>query len=89
MWIVLGSPKEPGILLRVLEATFQHIREHQYEAMDVKPYLRNDAQFLNSDQVKQEKSIKAAVFASCKAVRRNDLRHLQLIQKSCATQTQI
>lgn len=66
-YTIQGSPKEPGILLRVLEATFQHIREHQYEAMDVKPYLRNDAQFLNSDQVKQEKSIKAAVFASCKA----------------------
>ncbi|XP_055007135.1 LOW QUALITY PROTEIN: kinesin-like protein KIF20A [Boleophthalmus pectinirostris] len=65
-YTIQGSPKDPGILPRVLDATFQHIRGHQYEAMDVKPYLRNDAQFLTPDQVKQEKSIKAAIFTSCK-----------------------
>ncbi|XP_072306668.1 kinesin-like protein KIF20A [Eucyclogobius newberryi] len=65
-YTIQGSPKDPGILPRVLDVTFRHIRGHQYEAMDVKPYLRNDAQFLTSEQVKQEKSIKAAVFASWK-----------------------
>ncbi|KAK7881241.1 hypothetical protein WMY93_029650 [Mugilogobius chulae] len=65
-YTIQGSPKDPGILPRVLDATFQHIRGQQYEEMDVKPYLRNDAQFLTSEQVKQEKNVKAAVFASCK-----------------------
>uniref|UniRef100_A0A3B3ZIZ3 Kinesin-like protein n=1 Tax=Periophthalmus magnuspinnatus TaxID=409849 RepID=A0A3B3ZIZ3_9GOBI len=65
-YTIQGSPKDPGILPRVLDATFHHIRGHQYDSMDIKPHLRNDAQFLTSEQVKQEKSIKAAVFASCK-----------------------
>lgn len=66
----LGSSKEPGILPRVLDATFHHIGDHQYEDMDLKPYLRNDAQCLDPDQVKQERSAKAAIFASVKEVRR-------------------
>lgn len=65
-YTIQGSPRDPGILPHVLDTTFQHIRGHQYEAMDVKPHLRNDAQFLSSEQVKQERSVKAAVFASCK-----------------------
>uniref|UniRef100_UPI0037E872B7 kinesin-like protein KIF20A n=1 Tax=Semicossyphus pulcher TaxID=241346 RepID=UPI0037E872B7 len=63
---IQGSPKEPGILPRVLDATFHYIRGHQYDAMDLKPYLRNDAQYLDADQVKQERSAKAAIFASVK-----------------------
>ncbi|XP_061661797.1 kinesin-like protein KIF20A isoform X2 [Syngnathoides biaculeatus] len=63
---IQGTSKEPGILPRVLDATFQYISGRQYEAMDVKPYLRNDACCLNVDQVKQEKSAKVAVFASFK-----------------------
>ncbi|XP_034562279.1 kinesin-like protein KIF20A [Notolabrus celidotus] len=63
---IQGSPKEPGILPRVLDATFQHISGRHYEGMDMKPHLRNDAQHLDLDQVKQEKSAKAAVFASAK-----------------------
>lgn len=69
LWNVLGTPKEPGILPRVLGATFHYIRGHQYEGMDLKPYLRNDAQYLDPDQVKQERSAKAAIFASVKEVR--------------------
>lgn len=69
MLFSLGTPKEPGILPRVLDATFHHIAGHQYEAMDLKPYLRNDAQYLDPDQVKQERSAKAAIFASVKEVR--------------------
>lgn len=65
----LGTPKEPGILPRVLHATFHHIGGRQYEGMDLKPYLRNDAQYLDPDQVKQERSAKAAIFASVKEVR--------------------
>lgn len=65
----LGTPKEPGILPRVLDATFCHIGGNQYEGMDLKPYLRNDAQYLDPDQVKQERSAKAAIFASVKEVR--------------------
>lgn len=42
---------------------------HQYEGMDLKPYLRNDVQRLDPDQVKQERSAKAAIFASVKEVR--------------------
>ncbi|XP_045920746.1 kinesin-like protein KIF20A isoform X2 [Micropterus dolomieu] len=65
-YTIQGSPKEPGILPRVLDATFRYIGGHLYEAMDLKPYLRNDAQYLDPDQVKQERSAKAAIFASVK-----------------------
>lgn len=68
-WNGTGTPKEPGILPRVLEITFQYIAGRQYQGMDLKPYLRNDVQSLDFDQVKQERSIKAAVFASVKEVR--------------------
>ncbi|KAM6971611.1 kinesin-like protein KIF20A [Tautogolabrus adspersus] len=63
---IQGSTKEPGILPRVLDATFHHIGGRQYEGMDLKPYLRNDAQYLDPDQVKQERNSKAAIFASLK-----------------------
>nr|XP_020477570.1 kinesin-like protein KIF20A isoform X2 [Monopterus albus] len=63
---IQGTPEEPGILPRVLDATFHHIGGDQYEGMDLKPYLRNDAQCLNPEQVKQERSAKAAIFASVK-----------------------
>ncbi len=53
----------------MLDATFHYIGGHQYEGMDLKPYLRNDAQYLDPDQVKQERSAKAAIFASVKEVR--------------------
>lgn len=66
---VLGTPKEPGILPRVLDATFYYIGGHQYEGMDLKPYLRDGAQLLDPDQVKLERSVKATVFASVKDVR--------------------
>lgn len=64
----LGTPKEPGLLPRVLDATFQYIAGRQYEAMDLKPYRRNDAQYLGPDQIKQERSAKTAIFASFKEV---------------------
>lgn len=64
----LGTPKEPGILPRVLDATFHYIGGRLYEGMDLKPYLRNDAQYLDPDQVKQERSAQAAIFASVKDV---------------------
>uniref|UniRef100_A0A665WR43 Kinesin-like protein n=1 Tax=Echeneis naucrates TaxID=173247 RepID=A0A665WR43_ECHNA len=63
---IQGTPKDPGILPRVLNATFDHIGGHQYEGMDLKPYLRNDAQHLDPDQVKQERSAKASIFISVK-----------------------
>lgn len=53
----------------MLDATFGHIEGQQYEGMDLKPHLRNDAQRLAPDQVKQERSAKAVVFASVKEVR--------------------
>ncbi|XP_070709343.1 kinesin-like protein KIF20A [Pempheris klunzingeri] len=65
-YTIQGTPKDPGILPRVLDATFHYIGRHQYEGMDLKPYLRNDAQYLDPDQVKQERSAKAAIFASLK-----------------------
>ncbi|KAM9827274.1 kinesin-like protein KIF20A [Neosynchiropus ocellatus] len=63
---IQGSLKEPGILPRALGATFAHTTGRQYEAMDLKPHLRNDVQYLLPDKVKQEKSAKAAIFASLK-----------------------
>ncbi|XP_023254337.1 kinesin-like protein KIF20A isoform X2 [Seriola lalandi dorsalis] len=63
---IQGTPKDPGILPRVLDDTFHHIGGHQYEGMDLKPYLRNAAQYLDLDQVKQERSAKAAIFGSFK-----------------------
>ncbi|KAF3703365.1 Kinesin-like protein KIF20A Kinesin-like protein 174 [Channa argus] len=63
---IQGTPKEPGILPRVLDATFHHIGANGYEGMDLKPYLRNDAQYLDPEQVKQERSAKAAIFSSVK-----------------------
>ncbi|XP_078137018.1 kinesin-like protein KIF20A [Sander vitreus] len=65
-YTIQGSPKDPGMLPRVLDATFQYIGSHVYEGMDLKPYHRNDAQHLDPDQVKQERSAKAAIFASVK-----------------------
>ncbi|XP_029935633.1 kinesin-like protein KIF20A isoform X2 [Myripristis murdjan] len=65
-YTILGTPKEPGLLPQVLDATFQYIAGRQYEAMDLKPYLRNDAQCLGPDQIKQERSAKTAIFASFK-----------------------
>lgn len=54
----------------MLDAAFVHIEGQQYEGMDLKPHLRNDAQYLAPEQVKQERSAKAAIFASVKEVRR-------------------
>uniref|UniRef100_A0A671TVR8 Kinesin-like protein n=1 Tax=Sparus aurata TaxID=8175 RepID=A0A671TVR8_SPAAU len=79
-YTIQGTPKEPGILPRVLDATFHYIEGHQYEGMDLKPYLRNDAQYLDPDQVKQERSAKAAIFASVKEVREK----LELLSSSTA-----
>ncbi|CAI5673776.1 unnamed protein product [Oreochromis niloticus] len=73
---IQGTPKEPGILPRVLESTFQYIGEHHYQGMDLKPYLRNGVQSLDFDQVKQERSTKAAIFASIKE-ECDPLRYLQ------------
>lgn len=64
----LGTTKEPGILPRALEAIFDYIRGHQYDGMDLKPFLSNEAQNLDPDQVKQERAAKAAIFASVKEV---------------------
>ncbi|XP_037311862.2 kinesin-like protein KIF20A [Pungitius pungitius] len=65
-YTIQGTPKEPGILPRVLDATFHYIGGRLYEGMDLKPYLRNDAQYLDPDQVQQERSAQAAIFASVK-----------------------
>uniref|UniRef100_A0A3P8VZ47 Kinesin-like protein n=1 Tax=Cynoglossus semilaevis TaxID=244447 RepID=A0A3P8VZ47_CYNSE len=65
---IQGTQKDPGILPRVLDTTFQHIGSDQYGGMDLKPYLRNDVQCLDPDQVRQERSTKAAIFASVKEV---------------------
>ncbi|KAM4718259.1 kinesin-like protein KIF20A [Anableps anableps] len=61
---IQGTPKDPGILPRVLDAAFRYVGGLQYEGMDLKPYLRNGAQFLDHDQVKQERTAKTAILAS-------------------------
>ncbi|XP_032406731.1 kinesin-like protein KIF20A [Xiphophorus hellerii] len=63
---IQGTPKDPGILPRVLDAVFSYIGGLQYEGMDLKPYLMNGAQFLDADQVKQERTAKMTVLASIK-----------------------
>ncbi|XP_056155227.1 kinesin-like protein KIF20A [Lampris incognitus] len=65
-YTIHGTPKEPGILLQVLDTIFQHIGGRQYACMDLKPHLGNDVRCLSPDQVKQERTIKAAIFASFK-----------------------
>ncbi|XP_073691852.1 kinesin-like protein KIF20A [Garra rufa] len=65
-YTVQGSPKEPGILPRALEVVFKHIAGHQYEHMDLKPYLSSDVQKLDSEQLKVEKNAKAALFSLLK-----------------------
>ncbi|XP_024861473.1 kinesin-like protein KIF20A isoform X2 [Kryptolebias marmoratus] len=61
---IQGTTREPGILPLALEATFDYIRGRLYDGMDLKPFLRNAAQSLDPDQVKQERAAKAAIFAS-------------------------
>ncbi|XP_008436546.1 kinesin-like protein KIF20A [Poecilia reticulata] len=63
---IQGTPKHPGILPRVLDAVFSYIGGLQYHGMDLKPYLMNGAQFLDPDQVKQERTAKMTVLASVK-----------------------
>ncbi|KAF7213595.1 kinesin-like protein KIF20A [Nothobranchius furzeri] len=63
---IQGTGKEPGILPRVLDATFRHAEGRLYEGMNLKPYLRNEAQLLHPDQVKKERIAKASLFASVK-----------------------
>lgn len=64
-----GTLKEPGFLPRVLDATFQHMQGRQYDCMDLKPHLRSAVRHLDPEQVKQERSAKAAILASVKEVR--------------------
>ncbi|XP_054893603.1 kinesin-like protein KIF20A [Poeciliopsis prolifica] len=63
---IQGTPKDPGILPRALDAVFSYIGGLQYEGMDLKPYLMNGAQFLDSDQVKQERTAKMTILGSVK-----------------------
>ncbi|TRY86458.1 hypothetical protein DNTS_018472, partial [Danionella cerebrum] len=65
-YTIQGSQKDPGILPRALEVLFKHIAGHQYEYMDLKPYLSSDVQKLNIEQIKTEKSSKALLFSSLK-----------------------
>uniref|UniRef100_H2LL22 Kinesin-like protein n=1 Tax=Oryzias latipes TaxID=8090 RepID=H2LL22_ORYLA len=63
---IQGTTKEPGILPRVMEATFHHIQGHLYDGMDLKPHLRSGVQCLDADQVKKERTAKAAIFTLVK-----------------------
>ncbi|XP_028814933.1 kinesin-like protein KIF20A [Denticeps clupeoides] len=60
---IQGSSKDPGILPRALDVLFRHISGHQYAHMDLKPYLSCDVQRLDVEQLKQEKTSKAALFS--------------------------
>ncbi|KAK7175658.1 hypothetical protein R3I93_000042 [Phoxinus phoxinus] len=65
-YTIQGSPKDPGVLPRALDAVFRHVAGRQYEHADLKPYLSADVQKLDSEQVKVEKSAKAALFSLLK-----------------------
>ncbi|XP_056318932.1 kinesin-like protein KIF20A [Danio aesculapii] len=65
-YTIQGSPKDPGILPRALEVLFKHIGGHQYEHLDLKPYLSSDVQKLDSELVKVERNAKAALFSLLK-----------------------
>ncbi|KAK3566776.1 hypothetical protein QTP86_004530 [Hemibagrus guttatus] len=64
--VVPGSPKDPGILPRALDTVFRHINGRLYDQMDLRPYLNSDVQKLDHDQVRMEKSAKAALFSMLK-----------------------
>ncbi|XP_052002162.1 kinesin-like protein KIF20A [Xyrauchen texanus] len=65
-YTIQGSPKEPGILPRTLDVVFKHIAGHQYEHMDLKPYLSADVQKLDFEQLKAERNAKAALLSLLK-----------------------
>ncbi|KAK6480508.1 kinesin-like protein KIF20A [Huso huso] len=67
-----SSENDGGILPRSLDVIFNHVKGRQYQHMDFKPHLSSDVQYLDSNQVKQEKSAKAAVFAMLKEVMEAD-----------------
>ncbi|XP_026561670.1 kinesin-like protein KIF20A [Pseudonaja textilis] len=63
---VQGCPKDGGILPRSLDMIFNHIKGRQYSKMNLKPCFSNFTKRLNDMQVKQEKSMKAALLFSLK-----------------------
>ncbi|XP_042318660.1 kinesin-like protein KIF20A [Sceloporus undulatus] len=63
---IQGGPKDGGILPRSLDMIFNHVRGRQYTKMNLKPCFSNLIKQLNDMQVKQEESLKAALFASLK-----------------------
>ncbi|XDV17271.1 hypothetical protein PO909_023167, partial [Leuciscus waleckii] len=65
-YTIQGSQKDPGILPRALDVVFRHVAGRQYEHADLKPFLSSDVQKLDSEQVKVEKSAKAALFSLLK-----------------------
>ncbi|XP_041115896.1 kinesin-like protein KIF20A [Polyodon spathula] len=69
---IQGSENDGGILPRSLDVIFNHVKGRQYQHMDLKPHLSSDVQYLDSNQVKQEKAAKAAVFAMLKEVMEAD-----------------
>ncbi|XP_054841858.1 kinesin-like protein KIF20A [Eublepharis macularius] len=71
---VHGCPKDGGILPRALEMIFNHIRERQYQKMNLKPCFSNLIKRLDDLQSKREESIKAALLASLKEEADNTLK---------------
>uniref|UniRef100_A0A8C9RUS8 Kinesin-like protein n=1 Tax=Scleropages formosus TaxID=113540 RepID=A0A8C9RUS8_SCLFO len=65
-YTIQGSQKDPGILPQALDVIFYHVKGKQYDQMDLKPYLSCDVQYLNPDEVKQERSAKAAILSLLK-----------------------
>ncbi|XP_077208494.1 kinesin-like protein KIF20A [Paroedura picta] len=63
---VHGCPKDGGILPRSLEMIFNHVRERQYQKMNLKPCFSNLVKRLDDMQTKREESIKASLLASLK-----------------------
>ncbi|KAB5579511.1 hypothetical protein PHYPO_G00195880 [Pangasianodon hypophthalmus] len=63
---IQGSPKDPGILPRAIDAVFRHINGRLYEQMDLRPYLNSDVQKLDPDQLRMERSAKTALFSMLK-----------------------
>ncbi|NWX49761.1 KI20A protein, partial [Steatornis caripensis] len=82
---IQGSNKDGGILPRSLTVIFNSVGDQLYKAMDLKPYLSNEAIWLDSRQVRQEESKKQTIL-------RGSLWEGELstpLKRSCSTESQL
>ncbi|XP_078071623.1 kinesin-like protein KIF20A [Mustelus asterias] len=67
-YTIQGTPNDAGILPRALGMLFERIQGRQYQKMDLKPHIGDEVLKLDSRQIWQEETIKAAVFSTLREV---------------------